>query len=163
MKSDVIVSLIKEIVKNEVKQQVKEEIVRLVKSGAVTINSQNKTNTSSLVALTETKSKPKQVVPTTPPPMQPKKEFTKNSVLNEILNMTTPFSAAERAEGGTGLSGMMGGSVLDNIQRESEEDWGTLNMTTSGVTTQPVSNNAEIDAVTKALTRDYSELVKRFK
>lgn len=161
MKSDVIVSLIKEIVKNEVKQQVKEEIVRLVKSGAVTVNSQNKPTTS-LTNLTETKSKPKQV-PTIPPPIQPKKEFTKNSAINEILNMTTPFSAAERAEGGTGMAGMMGGSILDMIQRDEEEDWGTINMTTSGVTTQPVSNNPEMDAVTKALTRDYSELVKRFK
>ena len=38
-KSDVLLGLIKEVVKNEVKQQVKEEIVRLVKSGAITLNS----------------------------------------------------------------------------------------------------------------------------
>lgn len=151
MKSDVIVSLIKEIVKNEVKQQVKEEIIRLVKSGAVTINSQKNETTT----ITETKSKSKQVS-TTPPPIQPKKEFTKNSAINEILNMTQPFTAAERSEGG-GM-GMVGGSVLDMIQRDGEEDWGTIDMREQSIQ-QPV----QTDALTKALTRDYSELVKRFK
>ena len=43
-KSDVLLGLIKEVVKNEVKQQVKEEIVRLVKSGAITLNSSTKNN-----------------------------------------------------------------------------------------------------------------------
>ena len=35
MKSDILVSLIKEVVKNEVKAQVKEEVAKLIKSGAV--------------------------------------------------------------------------------------------------------------------------------
>jgi hypothetical protein len=55
MKSDMILSLIKEVVKNEVKQQVKEELAKLIKSGAVTLNSQKKT-TPSLAKLTEVNS-----------------------------------------------------------------------------------------------------------
>jgi hypothetical protein len=42
MKSDILVSLIKEVVKNEVKAQVKEEVAKLIKSGAVTLNTQKK-------------------------------------------------------------------------------------------------------------------------
>ena len=156
MKSDVIISLIKEIVKNEVKQQVKEEIVKMVKSGTITLNTEKKTQPS-LTSLTETKAKPKSV-PTIPPPIQPKKEFTKNSVLNEILNQTTPFTSQQRAEGGV----MAGGSVLDMVQRNSEEDWETIDMRNQSVET-PIETNPEMDALTKALNRDYTELVKRFK
>ena len=46
MKSDILLSLIKEVVKNEVKTQVRQqvisEITKLVKSGAVTLNSNRK-------------------------------------------------------------------------------------------------------------------------
>jgi hypothetical protein len=61
---------------------------------------------------------------------------------------------------------MMGGSVLESIQRESEEDWGTIKMDSSKLSakSKPAETTPEgVDAVTKALTRDYSELVKRFK
>jgi hypothetical protein len=53
MKSEILVTLIKEVVKNEVKNQVKEELAKLIKSGAVTLNSQKKTSTPSLRELTE--------------------------------------------------------------------------------------------------------------
>jgi len=52
MDSKLLVGLIKEVVKNEVKQQVKEELTKLIKSGAVTLNSQKK-STPSLAELTE--------------------------------------------------------------------------------------------------------------
>lgn len=161
MKSDVIVSLIKEIVKNEVKQQVKEELVKLVKSGAVTLNSQKKTMPS-LSKLTEvnttTASKKQSVV------SKQQKEFSKDPMINEILNMTQPFTAAHRAEGG---SPSMGGSILDSIQpqRSMEDDWETMDYRTSNISSEPIveTGDAGVDALTKALTRDYSELVKRFK
>jgi len=38
MKSDILVSLIKEVVKSEVKRQVKEEVIKLIKSGDITLN-----------------------------------------------------------------------------------------------------------------------------
>jgi hypothetical protein len=43
---------------------------------------------------------------------QPKKEFTKNPVINEILNQTQPFSKEQRA-GGTQVK-----SVLDTFQQQ---------------------------------------------
>lgn len=164
-KSDVLLGLIKEVVKNEVKQQVKEEIIRLVKSGAISLNNKQKTTTPSLKEAIEIDpfekankalQNSRKVTPQTP-----QKEFTKNPVLNEILNMTTPFSAAHRAEGG-----MMGGSILDAIQpeRSMEEDWETLSYSNTNMPSQqiPSTNNAGLDAIQKALSRDYTDLAKVF-
>lgn len=162
MKSDVIVSLIKEIVKNEVKQQVKEEIVKLIKSGAVTLNKERKQ--SSLMEMTEVNStaqSKKQTVVSTQ--KKQVKEFTKDPLLNEILSQTTPFTAAHRAEGG---STSTGGSILDSIQPSvsMEGDWETMDYRTTQIPTEQINEtgDAGIDALTKALTRDYRELVKRF-
>lgn len=46
------------------------------------------------------------------PTKTPQKHFTKNSAINEILNQTQPFSAAQRTAGPVGG----GSSVLDNFQ-----------------------------------------------
>jgi len=86
-------------------------------------------------------------------------------MINEILNMTQPFSAAERVEGGQG-----GGSVLDMIQPQQtmEGDWETMDYRDMEIP-QNIPQQFEStgdglqDATIKALTRDYSELVKRFK
>ena len=167
MKSDILVTLIKEVVKNEVKQQVKEELVKLIKSGAVTLNSQKK-STPSLKDLTEvsqyeTPVRKPQVVQQQRP--QIKKEFTKDPMINEILNMTQPFTAAERVEGG-----QAGGSVLDMLQPQQsmEGDWETMDYRDMEIPQNipqqlQSTGDALQDATIKALTRDYSELVKRFK
>ncbi len=181
MKSDILLSLIKEVVKNEVKTQVRQqvisEITKLVKSGAVTLNSNRKPQAPTLkeaiattdpfaaasAALQKSRaSVPQQRV------QQPQKEYTKNPALNEILNMTTPFTSAQRAEGG---QGGVGGSVLDMIQPQmnvDEDGWETMDYRESDVP-QNIPQQFEStgdglqDATIKALTRDYSELVKRFK
>ncbi len=46
--------------------------------------------------------------------VQPKRQFTKNQTLNDILNQTQPFSAAQRTAGPVGG----GTSVLDNFQSQ---------------------------------------------
>jgi hypothetical protein len=180
MKSDILLSLIKEVVKNEVKTQVRQqvisEITKLVKSGAVTLNSNRKPQAPTLkeaiastdpfaaasAALQQSRaSVPQQRV------QQPQKEYTKNPALNEILNMTTPFTSAQRAEGGIGS----GGSVLDMLQPQmsvEEDGWETMDYRDSGVPQNipqqlESTGDALQDATMKALTRDYSELVKRFK
>lgn len=184
-KSDVLLGLIKEVVKNEVKQQLKEELFKLAKSGAITINKQNKPTTPTLkeavqmedpferanAALNKSRSGNLNVKPTTntlrptiQPAPQASKVFTKNPLLNEVLNSTQPFTAAERAEGGSGP--VM--SVLDMLpqpDRSVDEDWETLNFSTQGMPSQQIpimSDDPAVDAVAKALTRDYSQLVKRF-
>lgn len=183
-KNDVLITLIKEVVKNEVKQQLKEEIAKLIKSGKLQLPENKKvtnspktqvggggklvTNTGLGKGVINTSDVPYDSVyeyNTEMYPNIPKKEYTKNAALNEILNQTKPFTAAERASGPSPMMAMTGGSVLDSIQRESEEDWGTIKMNTSKMSSQvTVSPQPEnVNAVTKALTRDYSELVKRFK
>ena len=171
MDSKLLVGLIKEVVKNEVKLQVKEELVKLIKSGAVTLNSQKKTSTPSLREMTEVTPTPvKRQQPVYEQPVQrPQREFSKDPMINEILNMTQPFTAAQRVEGGA--PGMGGGSVLDMLQPQmsvDSEGWETMDYRESGVP-QNIPQQLEStgdglqDATIKALTRDYSELVKRFK
>jgi hypothetical protein len=171
MKSDILLTLIKEVVKNEVKQQVKEELVKLIKSGAVTLNSQKKPSTPSLREMTEVTPTPvrKQQPVQQQRTQQPQREFSKDPMINEILNMTQPFTSAQRVEGGA--PGMGGGSVLDMLQPQitDEDGWDTMDYRMNEVPQQNIPQQFEStgdglqDATIKALTRDYSELVKRFK
>ena len=167
MKSDILVSLIKEVVKNEVKAQVKEEVAKLIKSGAVTLNTQRKTTTPSLREMTEVNTtapiRKQTVVPTQQRP-QPQREFSKDPMINEILNMTQPFSAEQRKEGAQSV-----GSVLDMIKPElrvDESEWETMDFRDidipAGTPNFESTGDGLQDATIKALTRDYRELVKRF-
>jgi hypothetical protein len=121
------------------------------------------------------------------------KEFTKNPVLNEILNQTQPFSSAQRS----GLGG--GTSILDTYQQpiqeaasyvpsymdaepDIDETFTFNNPVTAQVGLGAMRNQmAEkmgygdmvtggglgvqtgVSHLDKALNRDYSQLVKRFK
>jgi hypothetical protein len=104
------------------------------------------------------------------PVQRPQREFSKDPMINEILNMTQPFTAAHRAEGAAASMGVGGGSVLDMLQpqRTMEEDWETMDFSGANIA-QNIPQQLEStgdglqDATIKALTRDYSELVKRFK
>lgn len=48
---------------------------------------------------------------------QPKRQFTKNQAINEVLNQTQPFTAAQRSGGQVGGSGT---SVLDTLQQPQQ-------------------------------------------
>ena len=168
MDSKLLVGLIKEVVQREVKQQVKEELTKLIKSGAVTLNSQRKASSTSLREMTEVAAQPQ--VRKQQPIMQQqrpqiKKEFTKDPMINEILNMTQPFTSEQRKEGAQAV-----GSVLDMIKPElrvDESEWETMDFRDmdipSNVPNFESTGDGLQDATIKALTRDYSELVKRFK
>jgi len=167
MDSKLLVGLIKEVVKNEVKQQVKEELAKLIKSGAVTLNSQRKTISPTLREVSESTTpnvkKQQPIVQQQRP--QIKKEFTKDPMINEILNMTQPFTSEQRKEGAQSV-----GSVLDMIKPElrvDESEWETLDYRDMDIPSNTPNfestGDGLQDATIKALTRDYSELVKRFK
>ena len=167
MDSKLLVGLIKEVVKNEVKQQVKEELAKLIKSGAVTLNSQRKTTSPTLREVSESTTpnvkKQQPIVQQQWP--QIKKEFTKDPMINEILNMTQPFTSEQRKEGAQSV-----GSVLDMIKPElrvDESEWETLDYRDMDIPSNTPNfestGDGLQDATIKALTRDYSELVKRFK
>ena len=55
--------------------------------------------------------------------VQPKRQFTKNQTINDILNQTQPFTAAQRTAGPVGG----GVSVLDNFQSEQPLNEGYSN------------------------------------
>jgi hypothetical protein len=166
MKSEILLTLIKEVVKNEVKLQVKEELVKLIKSGAVTLNSQKKPSTPSLREMTEVtptpvKRQPAIVAEQRP---QPQKIFSNNPMLNEVLNQTQPFTSEQRKESAQAV-----GSVLDMIKPElrvDEGEWETMDFRNvnvpSNVPNFESTGDGLQDATIKALTRDYRELVKRF-
>jgi uncharacterized protein Yka (UPF0111/DUF47 family) len=163
MKSEILLTLIKEVVKNEVKQQVKEEITKLIKSGVVTLNSQKKT-TPSLKEMTEVNSTPVKRQQPIQQSQRPTKEFSKDPMINEILNMTQPFTSEQRKEGAQAV-----GSVLDMIKPElrvDESEWETMDFrevnVPSNVPNFESTGDGLQDATIKALTRDYRELVKRF-
>ena len=153
MDSKLLVGLIKEVVKNEVKQQVKEELAKLIKSGAVTLNKERKQ--SSVLQMTEVKKQPVQQKP------QQIKEYTKNPMLNEVLSQTQPFTSQQRAEGGM----MDESSVLDMMQPEryEEDGWETMDYRAQSAPQQiPSNDNAGLNALQRALNRDYSDLTKVF-
>jgi hypothetical protein len=157
MDSKLLVGLIKEVVKNEVKQQVKEELAKLIKSGAVTLNKERKQ--PSLMDLTEVKKEPvKKEQITFNKPIQ---KLTNNPILNEVLSQTQPFTAAQRAEGGM----MDESSVLDMIQPQKyeEDGWETMDYRKQQAPQQiPQTDNAGLDALQRALNRDYTQLAKVF-
>ena len=174
MKSDILVSLIKEVVKNEVKAQVKEEVAKLIKSGAVTPNLPKASTAPTIkeaiksvdpfAAANNALQQSRKVVQPQQKP-QIKKEFSKDPMINEILNMTQPFSSEQRKEGAQAV-----GSVLDMIKPElrvDESEWETMDFrevnVPSNVPNFESTGDGLQDATIKALSRDYSELVKRFK
>jgi len=55
--------------------------------------------------------------------VQPKRQFSKNQTINDILNQTQPFTSAQRSEGGIGG----GTSVLDNFQTQQPLEEGYSN------------------------------------
>jgi len=167
-KSDVLITLIKEVIKNEVKKQVEEEVKRLVRQTALNpyVGGVIEPKTKNTNSVLKNKFIAKESVSKV---STPKRTLSKDPMLNEILNSTTPFTADQRREG-VGLAGMMGGSVLDAIHRNSEDGWGEINLSTKNMSYEPTpqvtvesTGNEAVDIVAKALTRDYTELVKRFK
>jgi hypothetical protein len=162
MDSKLLVGLIKEVVQREVKQQVKEELAKMIKSGAVTLNSQKKTTSPTLREMTEVAAQPiRKQQPIQQQRPQQMKEYTSNPMLNEVLNMTQPFSAEQRTDVGM----MEENSILDMMQptQYEEDGWDTMDYRMNSVPQNiPSTGNAGLDAIQKALSRDYSDLTKVF-
>lgn len=117
----------------------------------------------------------------------PKKQFTKNAKLNEVLNMTTPFTKAQRAGGGPAG----GKSVLDNLPPQEQPIQESMDKTVSftsqgagagvgglktqmahkmgygdvslGPNKQGLGVKTGLPGLDRILNRDNSELVKKFK
>jgi len=88
------------------------------------------------------------------------KEVVKNEVKQQVKEELAKL-AAQRAEGGM----MDESSVLDMIQPEryEEDGWETMDYRMQQTPKQiPSTGNAGLDAIQKALNRDYTQLTKVF-
>jgi len=118
----------------------------------------------------------------------PKKQFTKNKTLNEVLNMTKPFTKAQRASGATPGGGA---SVLDSLPPQEQPIQESMDKTltfdsqgaqggtdmmraqmaqkmgygdvSQGPSKQGLGVKTGLAGLDKILNRDNSSLVKKFK
>jgi 23S rRNA pseudoU1915 N3-methylase RlmH len=113
---------------------------------------------------------------------QPQKQFTKNSVLNEVLNNTKPFSAEQRKGTPTTKSvldnfqqpvnesmdktvtfnsqGAQGGTDMMRAQMAQKMGYGNM---TKGPNKTGLGVQTGLPGLDRILNRDNSELVKKFK
>lgn len=165
------------IIKLIVEQELKKQMPLLVKEGIQQFLNENSDNTSvikedihvddpfslanSMLDEMQTKPVNKQI--------PPKKVFTKNPILNEILNSTKPFSQTERMGGSSdyqtvGFEGNLAAGGVDALQQQMASKLG-LNapVNSSGASPNGLGVQTKFDHINKALNRDYSALVKKFK
>ena len=114
----------------------------------------------------------------------PKKQFTKNAVLNEVLNQTKPFTKEQRQGTGGGKSvldnlpqqqpiqesmdktvtfdsqGAQGGTDMMRAQMAQKMGYGDVSR---GPSKQGLGVKTGLPGLDRILNRDNSELVKKFK
>ena len=139
-------NIIELVVRKEVKKQLSE----------IFINEEKEIN----LAETISKPKPKKVI------NKPKKQYTKNQALNEVLNNTKPLGSQEQEDYPT-----LGGGVLGSDNMAEVLGYGDLG---KGQNKEKAREMAAVDSIKKAgvsvdqvpedvqnaLTRDYSGLMK---
>ena len=147
MKKNDLIKIIELVVRKEVKKQMTEIFI----------------NEEKEIKLSETISelKPKKVV------NKPKKQYSKNPVLNEVLNNTKPLGSS----GQTDEYPSLGGGVLGSDNMVEVLGYGNLGgvqnkeqaremAAVDTIKKQGVSVDAVPEGVQNALTRDYSGLMK---
>ena len=146
MKKKELIKIIELVVRKEVKKQMTE----------IFINDKEEIN----LAETISKPKPKKVV------KKPKKQYTSNKTLNEVLNNTKPLGSSQTEEWPT-----LGGGVLGSDNMADVLGYGDLGR---GQNKEKAREMAAVDSIKKAgvavdavpedvqnaLTRDYSGLMK---
>ena len=139
-------NIIELVVRKEVKKQLSE----------IFINEQKEISLSETIS----KPKPKKVI------KKPKKQYTKNKMLNEVLNNTKPLGSQEQEDYPT-----LGGGVLGSDNMAEVLGYGDLGMGSNKeraremgavetIKKAGVSVDAVPEDVQNALTRDYSGLMK---
>ena len=145
MKKNELVKIIELVVRKEIKKQLSEIFI----------------NDKKEIKLAETISKPKPKVK-----QKPKKQYTSNKALNEVLNNTKPLGSQEQEDYPT-----LGGGVLGSDNMADVLGYGNLGM---GKNKERAREMAAVDTIKKAgvsvdsvpedvqnaLTRDYSGLMK---
>ena len=168
MDTEKLVKAIQILIKEEIKSILPTLVKEAVKAETAKLLKENKELKNQLVA---------QQQPATPTFMdmdvnegvQPKKQFTKNAVINDILNQTKPFSQTginesvlDRTMTFTTQNVPMGGGMAPDLRAQMAAQMGYGDF---GRGPQPSGLGVQTgnESLDKALNRDYSELVKRFK
>jgi uncharacterized protein related to proFAR isomerase len=168
MNTDKLIKAIQILVKEELKVLLPKLVKEAVKAETTKILKENKELKKQLV---------NQSQPATPTfidmdvneSVQQPKQYTKNAVINDILNQTKPFSQSGMNESVldktmtfTTQNVPMGGGMAPDLRAQMAAQMGYGNMMRGP---QPGGLGVQTgnQALDKALNRDYSELVKRFK
>jgi hypothetical protein len=142
----VLKKAIREVVREETKLAIREEMVLLRES--------LRNNTTPIV---EQRTIPQTKRQEAPKPVV-KKQLTKNAILNDLLNESTPFGrdayTAEPFSFSSNDVDNFGGSSFDMMPGNAPTALVDINNNVV-----PVANEA-VEAVANAVTRDYSELMK---
>jgi hypothetical protein len=146
MNKDKLRNIIELVVRKEVKKQLSEIFI----------------NEKEEIKLAETisKTKPKKVI------NKPKKQYTKNTALNEVLNQTKPLGAPMEDEYPTLGGGVLGSDNMaevlgyGDLGRGQNKERAREMAAVDTIKKAGVSVDAVPEDVQNALTRDYSGLMK---
>ena len=139
-------NIIELVVRKEVKKQLSE----------IFINEEKEIN----LAETISKPKPKKVV------KKPKKQYTSNKTLNEVLNNTKPLGSSQTEEWPTLGGGVLGSDNMADVLgygdlgRGQNKEKAREMAAVDSIKKAGVSVDAVPEDVQNALTRDYSGLMK---
>ena len=146
MNKDKLKNIIELVVRKEVKKQLSE----------IFINEEKEISLSETIS----KPKPKKVI------KKPKKQYTKNKMLNEVLNNTKPLGSQEQEDYPTLGGGVLGSDNMAEVlgygdlgrgqNKERAREVGAVET----IKKQGVNVDAVPEDVVNALTRDYSGLMK---
>ena len=145
MKKNELVKIIELVVRKEIKKQLSEIFI----------------NDKEEIKLAETISKPKPKVK-----QKPKKQYSSNQTLNEVLNNTKPLGSQEQDEYPTLGGGVLGSNNMADVlgygdlgrggNKEMKREVGAVQT----IKKQGVNVDQVPEDVVNALTRDYSGLMK---
>ena len=146
MNKDKLKNIIELIVRKEIKKQLSEIFI----------------NDKKEISLSETisKPKPKKVI------KKPKKQYTKNAALNEVLNNTKPLGSQEQEDWPTLGGGVLGSDNMaevlgyGDLGRGQNKERAREMAAVDTIKKAGVSVDAVPEDVQNALTRDYSGLMK---
>jgi len=169
MNTDKLLKAIQILIKEELKEALPKLVKEAVRVETAKLLKENKELKKQLVkAQTEPTFMDMDVNENTNPNVSTK-TYTKNPVLNDILNQTTPLSKTpinesvlDRTMTFTTQNVPMGGGVAPDLRAQMAAQMGYGDFA-SGPQQSGLGVQTGNDALDKALNRDYSELVKRFK
>jgi hypothetical protein len=157
MNTDKLIKAIQILVKEEVKAVLPTLVREAVRIETAKLLKENKQLKQKLV--------PKQAVPTfmdmeVRESVQPKKQLSKNPILNDVLNQTKPFNSTinENVQTDEWRTMEYDSSMVDTIGRTSIAE--KMGYGDFGVSNQGLGVQTGNQALDKAFNRDYSQLIK---